>query len=78
MDTLVGLGCLIESREVTSTGIAKHAYELAPQYNQKITEDIKNIQGVDMDTYEKLVRELDEKSTEELILESKHISQLYS
>lgn len=68
---------MIDNREA-STGIAKHAYVLTPQGNQTVADSIKNIQGMDLAMYEKLVRELYEKSNEELGLESEHISQLVS
>jgi len=78
VDTLVGLGLLKEEKEILNSGIAKYVYELTPQGNEKIEESVKNIQtGIDIEKFQALTKELESKSTEDLVLESKSVSKLY-
>ena len=78
VDTLVGLGLLKEKKEILDSGIAKYVYELTPQGNEKIEESVKNIQtGIDIEKFQALTKELESKSTEDLVLESKSVSKLY-
>ena len=78
VDTLVGLGLLKEEKEILNSGISKYVYELTPQGNEKIEESVKNIQtGIDIEKFQALTKELESKSTEDLVLESKSVSKLY-
>jgi len=78
VDTLVGLGLLMEKKEILSSGISKYVYELTPQGNEKVEEHIKNITSdIDIEKFETLTQELEGKSTEDLVLESKSVSNLY-
>ena len=78
VDTLVGLGFLMEKKEILSSGISKYVYELTPQGNEKVEEHIKNITSdIDIEKFETLTQELEGKSTEDLVLESKSVSNLY-
>ncbi len=78
VDTLVGLGLLTEKKEIFNSGISKYVYELTPQGNDKVEENIKNITSdIDIEKFETLTQELEGKSTEDLVLESKSVSNLY-
>ncbi len=78
VDTLVGLGLLAEKKELLSSGISKYVYELTPQGDEKVEEHIRNDDDdIDMERFQTLTLELQDKSTEDLVLESKAVSNLY-
>lgn len=78
VDTLVGLGLLTEKKEALASGVSKYVYELTPQGKEKVEGNIKNIQSeIDLDKLKTLTKNLEEKSTEELVTESKLTSKLY-
>ena len=78
VDSLVGLGLLTETKEMYPSGIPKYVYELTPQGTEKVEGNIKTIQSeIDLDKLQTLTKTLDEKSTEDLVFESKQTSKLY-
>ena len=78
VDTLIGLRVLMESKKTLSSGIVKYMYELTPQGKEKAKQIIKNIQDIDLDRFKKLIKELNDKQTRDLVLESKRVSPFYS
>jgi len=78
VDTLVGLGLLAEKKELLSSGISKYVYELTPQGGEKVEERLRNENtDIDIGRFQTLTHELQDKSTEDLVLESKAVSNLY-
>ena len=75
VETLVGLGLLTRKKEIFASGIVKYTYELTAQVDEAIRGAGKR---VDLDKLKILMQELEGKSTEELVLESKRVSNLYS
>ena len=75
VETLVGLGLLTKKKEAFAPGIVKYTYELTAQVDEAIRGASKR---VDLNELEMRMRELEGKSTEELVLESKRVSNLYS
>lgn len=79
VDTMVGLGLLEEKKQTLASGIVKYVYELTPQGNEKVTENLKKIQEhMDLDKFKVFSEELERKPTEDLVIESKRVLQFYS
>lgn len=77
-DTLIGLGYLKEEKERLGFGVSKYVYELTPSGKQKIELSLKNIKELDLEKIKEYIKDLEEKPTEELVLESKQVSKLYN
>lgn len=77
VDTLVGLDYLRETKETLNYGISKYTYVLTDSGKDKAGGLNNADQGVDLDAFKTAIRTLGSKSTEELVSESKSVSQLY-
>ncbi len=79
LDTLTGLGYLKEEKEWISDGISQYSYELTPSAKEQLESELKKIspEELDLEKIKKSTEELEDKLTEELVLESKTVSKLY-